>query len=194
MRGTVLYGPGDIRFEDREDTEDHRTDGCGDPHGGHVRVRIGPLAVSGLAADQRPDADGARVLRLRRRGRQRGQVRQAGAVRSRLVRHVGQHLSALPIRLPVVVRASRVHDEGAGAVPARAAGGRDAGADAGRRSSDDLVPSLLATSDVLGTGWFAADAANVKPGVDRRGRRRRRGRACSACSRPSRWAPSGLSP
>src|SRR5881296_3851195 len=30
--------------------------------------------------------------------------------------------------------------------------------------SDDLVPSLLATSDVLGTGWFAADAANVTPG------------------------------
>lgn len=30
--------------------------------------------------------------------------------------------------------------------------------------SDDLLPSLLATSDVLGTGWFAAVAANVKPG------------------------------
>jgi threonine dehydrogenase-like Zn-dependent dehydrogenase len=30
--------------------------------------------------------------------------------------------------------------------------------------SDDLIPSLLATSDVLGTGWFAADAANVQPG------------------------------
>jgi len=30
--------------------------------------------------------------------------------------------------------------------------------------SDDLIPSLLATSDVLGTGWFAADAANIKPG------------------------------
>jgi threonine dehydrogenase-like Zn-dependent dehydrogenase len=27
-----------------------------------------------------------------------------------------------------------------------------------------LIPSLLATSDVLGTGWFAARAANVKPG------------------------------
>jgi threonine dehydrogenase-like Zn-dependent dehydrogenase len=27
-----------------------------------------------------------------------------------------------------------------------------------------LIPSLLATSDVLGTGWFAADAAGVKPG------------------------------
>ena len=31
--------------------------------------------------------------------------------------------------------------------------------------SNDLVPSLLTTSDVLGTGWFAADAANVKPGA-----------------------------
>src|SRR5881409_673035 len=30
--------------------------------------------------------------------------------------------------------------------------------------SDDLLPSLMTTSDVLGTGWFAADAANVKPG------------------------------
>src|SRR5438093_10140097 len=30
--------------------------------------------------------------------------------------------------------------------------------------SDDLIPSLLATSDVLGTGWFAAIAATLKPG------------------------------
>ena len=29
---------------------------------------------------------------------------------------------------------------------------------------DDLIPSLLTTSDVLGTGWFAAVAADVKPG------------------------------
>ena len=29
---------------------------------------------------------------------------------------------------------------------------------------DDLLPSLLTLSDVMGTGWFAADAANVKPG------------------------------
>jgi threonine dehydrogenase-like Zn-dependent dehydrogenase len=28
----------------------------------------------------------------------------------------------------------------------------------------ELIPCLLATSDVLGTGWFAAEAANVKPG------------------------------
>src|SRR6266536_2546807 len=31
--------------------------------------------------------------------------------------------------------------------------------------SHDLIPSLLALSDVVGTGWFAADAANVKPGM-----------------------------
>ena len=31
--------------------------------------------------------------------------------------------------------------------------------------SPAMLPSLLTTSDVLGTGWFAADAANVKPGA-----------------------------
>jgi threonine dehydrogenase-like Zn-dependent dehydrogenase len=30
--------------------------------------------------------------------------------------------------------------------------------------SQDLIPSMLTLSDVMGTGWFAADAANVKPG------------------------------
>src|SRR5689334_20181737 len=29
----------------------------------------------------------------------------------------------------------------------------------------DMIPSMLALSDVMGTGWFAADAANVKPGA-----------------------------
>ena len=31
--------------------------------------------------------------------------------------------------------------------------------------SDELIPSLLALSDVMGTGWFAAEAANVRPGA-----------------------------
>jgi len=30
--------------------------------------------------------------------------------------------------------------------------------------SADLIPSMLALSDVMGTGWFAADAACVRPG------------------------------
>src|SRR5881628_1779233 len=32
------------------------------------------------------------------------------------------------------------------------------------RPSDNMTPSLLALSDVMGTAWFAADAANVGPG------------------------------
>jgi threonine dehydrogenase-like Zn-dependent dehydrogenase len=58
--------------------------------------------------------------------------------------------------------------------------------------SEDLIPSLLTTTDVLGTGWFAADAASVKPGktVAVVGTARS---ACSACSPPSRWVPSGSS-
>ena len=32
------------------------------------------------------------------------------------------------------------------------------------KPSEASLPSLLTASDVLGTGWFAADAANVKPG------------------------------
>jgi threonine dehydrogenase-like Zn-dependent dehydrogenase len=29
----------------------------------------------------------------------------------------------------------------------------------------DMIPGLLALSDVMGTGWFAAEAANVRPGA-----------------------------
>jgi threonine dehydrogenase-like Zn-dependent dehydrogenase len=35
----------------------------------------------------------------------------------------------------------------------------------------DLIPSLLAVSDVMGTGWFAASARQRQTGHDRRGRR-----------------------
>jgi len=31
--------------------------------------------------------------------------------------------------------------------------------------SEDLIPHVAALSDVMGTGWFAADAANVSPGM-----------------------------
>src|SRR6266576_3098324 len=30
--------------------------------------------------------------------------------------------------------------------------------------TNDMIPNLLALSDVMGTGWFAAEAANVQPG------------------------------
>jgi threonine dehydrogenase-like Zn-dependent dehydrogenase len=59
--------------------------------------------------------------------------------------------------------------------------------------SREMIPDLLAASDVLGTGWFAADAANVRPGVtvavvgDG-------AVGLSVCSPRSRWAPSASSP
>jgi D-arabinose 1-dehydrogenase-like Zn-dependent alcohol dehydrogenase len=37
--------------------------------------------------------------------------------------------------------------------------------------SEDLVPSLLTLSDVMGTGWFAADAAECEDRLDCRSRR-----------------------
>ena len=47
---------------------------------------------------------------------------------------------------------------------------------------DDLIPGLLATSDVLGTGWYAADAARVQLRFDGgRGGRRRGGADGCAC-------------
>ena len=56
----------------------------------------------------------------------------------------------------------------------------------------DLIPSLLAASDVLGTGWFAAVAAEAGPGktvaVVGDG-----AVGCSASSQRSNWAPSGSS-
>ncbi|MDD2706001.1 MAG: zinc-binding dehydrogenase, partial [Acidocella sp.] len=35
----------------------------------------------------------------------------------------------------------------------------------GETPADDRLPDFLALSDVMGTGWFAAEAANVKPGA-----------------------------
>ena len=164
MRGTVLYGPRDIRFEDRETPRiEQPTDAV---------IRIARPACAGRTCGRTgacsrstgPQPMGHEYCGIVEEVGSAVQVGEAGAVRRRLVRHVRQHLPELPVRLPVLVRAPRVHDAGAGADPPRAAGGRHAGADARTSRSDDLVPSLLATSDVLGTGWFAADAANVKPG------------------------------
>ena len=52
-----------------------------------------------------------------------------GPVRRRLVLPLRQHLSALPLRLPIVLRAARVHDRRAGAAGARSARRRHAGRD-----------------------------------------------------------------
>ena len=70
----------------------------------------------------------------------------------------------LPVRLPVVVHAPRVHDPERRRPVLRVPLADGTLVPTPGVPSDDFVPSLLTTSDVLGTGWFAADAANVKPG------------------------------
>jgi threonine dehydrogenase-like Zn-dependent dehydrogenase len=59
--------------------------------------------------------------------------------------------------------------------------------------SKDLLPSVLTTSDVLGTGWLPPMRPMCRG--DQRWQLSATARsACSASSRPSRWAPSGSLP
>ena len=58
MKGAVLYGPGDIRFEDPEMPKIIEPTDAVLPHRGDLRVRSRPVAAPGLAADRRSHADG----------------------------------------------------------------------------------------------------------------------------------------
>ena len=100
MRGAVLHAPGDVRVEDRDDpTIVEPTDAI---------IRLSATCVCGsdlwpyrgIETGRRADADGPRVRRHRRGGRQRRRQRQARPVRRRLVLRLRQHLRDLPGRLP----------------------------------------------------------------------------------------------
>jgi threonine dehydrogenase-like Zn-dependent dehydrogenase len=163
MRGTVLYGPGDVRFEEREDPK------IIEPTDAIIRLPATCVCGSdlwpyrGLQPLSGPTPMGHEYC---------GFVEEVGsAVRSvkpgqfvvgsfatsdNTCPHCqfGYHSSCM--RREFMLRAQapylRVPLADGTLVPTSGI------------PSDDLVPSLLATSDVLGTGWFAADAANVKPG------------------------------
>src|SRR5215216_1645148 len=101
MKGAILYGPRDIRFEERETPE------ILNPTDAVIRlsatcVRIGPLAISRRTTHQGAVPNGPRVLRHRRGCRQRGEVGETRPIRHRLVFRLGQHLPALPSRVPDV--------------------------------------------------------------------------------------------
>jgi threonine dehydrogenase-like Zn-dependent dehydrogenase len=59
--------------------------------------------------------------------------------------------------------------------------------------SNDMIPSLLTLSDVMGSGWFAADAANVKPGMTVAVVGDGAVGLLGVLSPPGRWAPNGSS-
>ena len=163
MRGTMLYGPRDIRFEDRPEPNITKpTDAiislsatciCGSdlwPYRG-----IQPIAQPTPMGHEYcgiVEEVGKEVRNIKR-----GQFVVGSFATSDntcvICRH-GYQSSCVQREFMSTAQASLV------CVPL---------ADGTLVATDDLppkqlIPSLLATSDVLGTGWFAADAANVKPG------------------------------
>jgi threonine dehydrogenase-like Zn-dependent dehydrogenase len=164
MRGTVLYGPRDIRFEDRE------TPKIVEPTDAVIRIAATCVCGSdlwpyrGIQAINGPTPMGHEYCGVVEEvGRSVKSVKpgqfvigsfatsdntcpncQFGYQSSCVHREFITRAQAPVLRVPLA-EGTLVPTAG---VP-----------------SKDLVPSLLTTSDVLGTGWFAADAANVKPGM-----------------------------
>src|SRR3954451_20521894 len=163
MRGTVLYGPRDVRFEDREMPKvEQPTDAV---------IRMAATCVCGsdlwpyrgLQAIKGPSPMGHEYC---------GFVEEVGsAVKSVkpgqfVIGSFATSDNTCP-NCQYGYQSSCVHREWM--TRAQAPMLRVPLADGTLVPTPDmppteLVPSLLAASDVLGTGWFAADAANVKPG------------------------------
>src|SRR5437763_4601748 len=163
MRGTVLYGPGDIRFEDRE------TPKIVEPTDAIIRMAATCVCGAdlwlyrGLQPINGPTPMGHEYC---------GTVEEVGsAVKSvkpgqfvigsfatsdNTCPHCQYGYQSSCMHREFITRAQapvlRVPLADGTLVPTPGV------------PSDALVPSLLTTSDVLGTGWFAADAANVKQG------------------------------
>src|SRR5438874_8649239 len=163
MRGTVLYGPRDIRFEDRETPKVvELTDAiiriaatcvCGSdlwPYRGLQPIN-GPTpmgheycgVVEGVGRAVRSIKPGQFVIGSFATSDNTCPNCQYGYPSSCMHREFMTRAQAPVLRVPLA-DGTLVPTPG---VP-----------------PDALLPSLLTTSDVLGTGWFAADAANVKPG------------------------------
>src|SRR3954463_13242415 len=164
MRGTVLYSPGDIRFEDRE------TPRVEEPTDAIVRIAATCVCGSdlwpyrGLQPINGPTPMGHEYC---------GIVEEVGgSVRSVkpgqfVVGSFATSDNACP-NCRYGYQSSCVHREfitRAQAPVLRVPLAEGTLVPTAGVPSKALVPSLLTTSDVLGTGWFAADAANVKPGM-----------------------------
>jgi threonine dehydrogenase-like Zn-dependent dehydrogenase len=163
MRGAVLYGPRDIRFEDRE------TPKIVEPTDAVIRVAVTCVCGSdlwpyrGLQPIEGPTPMGHEYC---------GMVEEVGsAVKSiKPGQFVIGSFATSDNTCPNCLygyQSSCVHREfisRAQAPVLRVPLADGTLVPTPGVPSDDLLPSLLMTSDVLGTGWFAADAANVKPG------------------------------
>jgi threonine dehydrogenase-like Zn-dependent dehydrogenase len=164
MRGTVLYGPRDVRFEERADPR------ILDPT--DAIIRLSASCVCG--SDLWPYRGVSRYAEPTPMGHEYcGIVEEVGrAVTSvRPGQFVIGSFFASDNTCPhchAGYQTSCAHKElvGGAQAPLLRVPLADGTLVATRdMPSDDLIPSLLTLSDVMGTGWFAADAANVKPGA-----------------------------
>ena len=95
MRGAVLHGPRDVRFDERA------TPAIVQPTDAVIKLAATCICGSdlwpyrGANPVTQPVRHGARILRRRRGGRPRRHLGQAWSVRDRLVLRIRQHLSAL---------------------------------------------------------------------------------------------------
>ncbi|MDM7854825.1 zinc-dependent alcohol dehydrogenase family protein [Cellulomonas alba] len=165
MRGAVIHAPGDVRFEERADpTIEQPTDAV---------IRMVATCVCGsdlwsYRGDNRidhPQPIGHEYV---------GVVEEVGAD-VRTIRPgqtvVGSFFASdnTCAHCRAGYQTACLHRVGMGGLGAQAERLRVPLADgtlvaASGTPDADLVPSLLAASDVLGTGWFAATAAEVGPG------------------------------
>src|SRR5881296_280027 len=163
MRGAVLYGPRDVRFEEREAPKIVKpTDAI---------IRISATCVCG--SDLWPFRGIQPIAQPTPMGHEYcGIVEEVGsAVKSVKAGHfvIGSFFAsdnACPT-CRIGYQSSCQHRElvgGAQSPLLRVPLADGTLVAAPEVPPEDLIPSLLTLSDVMGTGWFAADAANVKPG------------------------------
>ncbi len=163
MKGSVLYGPRDVRFEERDDPKIIKpTDAI---------IRISAACVCG--SDLWPYRGISPITRPTPMGHEYcGIVEEAGSDVKTIKpgQFVIGSFFASDNTCPVCrtgYQSSCQHRElvGGAQAPLLRVPLADGTLVATREvPSDDLIPNLLALSDVMGTGWFAADAADVKLG------------------------------
>src|SRR3954470_16746621 len=163
MRGTVLYGLGDVRFEDREDPRIERpTDAI---------IRVAATCVCG--SDLWPYRGIQKITEPTPMGHEYcGVVEEVGSA-VKTVKPGQFVIGSFCISDNTCPNCRHGYQSGCQNLEfmsrAQAPMLRVPLADGTLvptlgMPSDEIIPSLLAVSDVFGTGWFAADAANVKPG------------------------------
>ena len=163
MQGAVLYGPRDVRFEERDDPKIIKpTDAI---------IRIAAACVCG--SDLWPYRGIQPIVQPTPMGHEYcGTVQELGSAVKSIKRGqfvIGSFFASdnTCLNCQIGYPSSCQHRELVGGAQAPllrvplADGTLVATPDV---PSEELIPSLLTLSDVMGTGWFAADAAKVKPG------------------------------